>query len=59
MSKLRDIDKGKLPELNVEYGEEYFKRIRKGLFGPEFNADRGILKSKPIQPHTSVARVQK
>ena len=57
MSKLRDIDRSKLPELNTDYGTEYFKRIRKDLFGADFKANRGVGKADPILPRTSVARV--
>jgi hypothetical protein len=58
ISKLRDIDKSKLPELNTAYGAEYFKRIRKDLFGADFKKNRGMGKSDPLKGHHSVSRVQ-
>lgn len=55
---MREIDKSKLPELNTAYGTEYFKRIRKDLFGADFKKNRGIGKADPIKAHHSVSRVQ-
>ncbi len=53
-SKLRDINKDRLPELNTSYGESYFKRIRKDLF-----ADRKEVRgtSSELKPLKSVDRV--
>ena len=57
VSKLRDIDRSKLPELNLAYGAEYFKRIRKDLFGADFKKNRGVGKAEPIKSTRSVSRV--
>ena len=56
-SKLVNIDKSKLPELNENYGSVYFKRLRKDLYGEAFNQHRGI--SSVIRPPHSVHRVQR
>ena len=40
MSKLRNINPRKLPELNTKYGETYFKRLKKTLRS-EYEEDRG------------------
>ena len=47
-----------MPELNTEYGVEYFKRIRKDLFGADFKKNRGVGKTDPIMGYNSVGRVQ-
>lgn len=55
---MREVDKSKLPELNPAYGAEYFKRIRKDLFGADFKKNRGVGKAAPITAYHSVQRVQ-
>ena len=43
--------------MSTDYGKVYFKRIRKDLFGPDFNKHRG--KAPAIHHPKSVPKVQK
>ena len=57
VSKLRDMDMSRLPELNLKYNEQYFKRIRKSLFAAE-HADDDEEPALPVKPGKSVETVQ-
>jgi len=57
VSKLRDMDMSRLPELNLKYNEQYFKRIRKSLFAAE-HVDDDEEAALPVKPGKSVETVQ-
>ena len=57
MSKLREMDLSRLPELNLRNHEQYFKRIRKNLFSDAEADDNGP--ALPVKPASSVEHIQR
>lgn len=51
-SKLRNLDISRLPELNIKYHEQYFKRVKKHLAREKEEDDNGP--AVPIKSRKSV-----